>query len=210
MILASVRVGVSAARATRRARRSPMIGSRPFMGGSMQDATYSRAAWLALIAAVVQIAAATWSILSRQEPALAGAAVAGAAIALLLGGALAARSQGAAWLRRWWFIESAIDRAFDGALLGSIAWAAREADATTSAGALVALGAGFLGSYVHARGLALGYEVDDGRLARLSRYGLLAGGLLVGDPSWAVWTVAAVSVAATVVRTSRVAKQERT
>jgi hypothetical protein len=187
-----------------------MIGSRPFMGRSMDGATYSRAAWLALIAAVVQIAAATWSILSGDEPALAGAAVAGAGVALLVGGALAGRSPAAGWLRRWWFVESAIDRAFDGALLGSIAWTARETDATISAGALVALGAGFLGSYVHARGAALGYEVEDGWPTRLLRYGLLAVGLVLDDLSWAVWAVAAVSVAATVVRTSQVAKQERT
>lgn len=175
----------------------------------MEDATYSRAAWLALIAAVVQIAAATWSILSREEPALAGAAVAGAGVALLVGGALAGRSPAAGWLRRWWFIESAIDRAFDGALLGSIAWTAREADPAVSAGALVALGAGFLGSYVHARGAALGYEVEDGWLTRLLRYGLLATGLLLDELSWAIWAVAAVSIAAALVRASQVAKQER-
>lgn len=176
----------------------------------MEDATYARAAWLALIAAVVAIAAATWSILSREEPALAGAAVAGAGVALLVGGALARRSPAAGWLRRWWFIESVIDRAFDGALLGSIAWTAREADPAVCAGALVALGAGFLGSYVHARGAALGYEVEDGWLTRLLRNGLLAAGLLLDELSWAVWAVAAVSIAAIVVRTSQVAKQERT
>jgi hypothetical protein len=211
MILASARFEVAApGHAPGRARSCPMIGSRPLMSRSMEDATYARAAWLALIAAVVAIAAATWSILSHEEPALAGAAVAGAGVALLVGGALARRSPGAGWLRRWWFIESAIDRAFDGALLGSIAWTAREADPAVCAAALVALGAGFLGSYVHARGAALGYEVEDGWLTRLLRYGLLAAGLLLDELSWAVWAVAAVSIAAIVVRTSQVAKQERT
>lgn len=186
-----------------------MIGSRRFMGRSMEDATYSRAAWLALIAAVVQIPAATWSILSREEPGLAGAAVAGAGVALLVGGALARRSPSVGWLRRWWFVESVIDRAFDGALLGSVAWTAREADPAVSAGALVALGAGFLGSYVHARGAALGYEVEDRWPTRLLRYGLLAAGLLTEGLSWAIWAVAAVSIVAALVRVSQVAKQER-
>jgi hypothetical protein len=186
-----------------------MIGSRPTMGRSMEDATYSRAAWLALIAAVAQIAAATWSILSRDDGALAGAAVAGAGVALLIGGALARRSPSAGWLRRWWFVESVIDRAFDGALLGSIAWTAREADPAVCAGALVALGAGFLGSYVHARGSALGYEVEDGWPTRLLRYALLAAGLLLGGLSWAIWAVAAVSIMATAIRTSQVARQGR-
>ena len=186
-----------------------MIGSRPSMGRSMEGATYSRAAWLTLIAAVVLIAAATWSILSREDRALAGAAAAGAGAALLIGGALAGRSPGAGWLRRWWFVESAVDRTFDGALLGSIAWTAREADPAVCAGALVALGAGFLGSYVHARGSALGYEVEDGWPTRLLRYGLLAAGLLLDELFWAVWAIAAVSIAAAAIRTSRVAKQGR-
>ena len=186
-----------------------MIGSRPSMGRSMEDATNSRAAWLALIAAVALIAAATWSILSREDAALAGAAVAGAGAALLVGVALAGRSPAAGWLRRWWFVESVIDRTFDGALLGSIAWTARDADPAVCAGALVALGSGFLGSYVHARGSALGYEVEDGWPTRLLRYGLLAAGLLLDGLSWAVWAIAAVSIAATAIRTSRVAKQGR-
>lgn len=219
MILASARVevshgcrpaGVPRIVAGAWVRRRPVIGSRPFMGRSMEDATYSRAAWLALIAAVVSIAVATWSILSGEDPALAGAAVAGAGAALLIGGVLARRSRAAAWHRRWSFVESAIDRAFDGAVLGSIAWTARDADAATSAGAVAALGAGFLGSYVHARGAALGYEVEDGLLARLMRYGFLAAGLLLDALSWAVWAVVAASVIATAVRTSQVAKQERT
>ena len=211
MILASERVGVfrRPGLPARPARGGPMIGSRPSMGRSIEHATYSRAAWLALIAAVVQIAAATWLILSRDDAALAGAAVAGAGVALLVGGALAGRSPAAEWLRRWWFVESVIDRAFDGALLGSIAWTAREADPAVSAGALVALGAGFLASYVHARGSALGYEVEDGWPTRLLRYALLAAGLLLNGLSWAIWAVAAASIVSTAIRTSRVARQGR-
>ncbi len=210
MILASERVEVVRRPGPPdRPAQGPMLGSRPSMGRSMEDATYSRAAWLALIAAVVQIAAATWSILSRDDAGLAGAAVAGAGVALLVGGALAGRSPAAEWLRRWWFVESVIDRAFDGALLGSIAWTAREVDPAVSAGALVALGAGFLGSYVRARGSALGYEVEDGWPTRLLRYALLAAGLLLDGLSWAIWAVAAVSIVATAIRTTRVAKQGR-
>lgn len=211
MILASEGIEVvrGRGRPTDRPARVPMIGSRPSMGRSMEDATYSRAAWLALIAAVVQIAAATWLILSRDDAALAGAAVAGAGVALLVGGVLAGRAPAAEWLRRWWFVESVIDRAFDGALLGSIAWTAREADPAVSAGALVALGAGFLGSYVHARGSALGYEVEDGWPTRLLRYALLAAGLLLNGLSWAIWAVAAASIVSTAIRTSRVARQGR-
>lgn len=211
MILASAGLPVARDGTLCRVGPGPMIGSRPFMGPSMDVATSSRAAWLALIAAVVLIAAATWLILTRgPESATAGAAVAGAGAALLVGGAIARRSSPAGWLPRWWFVESAIDRAFDGAVLGALAWVAREADPPLCGGALVGLGAGFLGAYVHARGTALGYEVDDWWVVKLLRYGLLAAGLLLGGLVWAVWGVAAVSIAATAARTARIARRERT
>lgn len=170
---------------------------------------YSRAAWAALSAATLLMAAATWQLLSGGDRVVAGAAVAGAGAGLLLGGALAKRSPTAAWLRRWWFVDSTLDRVFDGALLGSIAWVTRDADPAISAGALVALGTGFLGSYVRARGAALGYGVEESPLTRALRYGLLAVGLLAGWLSWTVWAIAAVSIVAAVVRTSQVAKEER-
>jgi hypothetical protein len=174
----------------------------------MSDSTYARAAWTALVAAASLIAVATWWILAR-DAGLAGAAVAAAGVLLLLGAALSRRSPRDQRLRLWRFVDSAVDRLFDGALLGSVAWTTRGSDATTSAGALVALGSGYLGAYVRARGAALGYAVEESVVTRALRYGLLACGLLLGWLEWTVWTIGVVSAAAAVVRSSQVAKEER-
>jgi hypothetical protein len=186
-----------------------VIGSPTLMGRSIGDATSSRAGWLALGLATIATAAATWWILLGDAGVAAGVAVAIAGVGLLAGGAMAKRSPAVAWLRRWWFVDSTLDRLFDGALLGSIAWTARQVDPTVCAGALVALGTGFLGSYVRARGAALGYGVEESPATRALRYGILAVGLITSGLDWAVWTVAGVSVLATIVRSSQVAKEER-
>jgi hypothetical protein len=179
------------------------------MRRSIADATSSRAAWLVLGASTLATAGATWWILARGPAAAAGIAVAAAGGGLLAGGALAKRSPEAAWLRRWWFVDSTLDRVFDGAVLGSIAWVARAAHPAISAGSLVALGAGFLASYVRARGAALGYGVEESPATRALRYGVLAMGLVTSGLAWAVWAVAAVSFVAALVRSSQVAKEER-
>jgi len=179
------------------------------MAGSSRSGLFSRAAWLSLVAAGLAIVAATWRILAHDDVRRAGLGVAGAGLGLLLGVTFAHRSPAQAWLRRWWFADAIMDRLFDGAILGSIAWVSRETQPAIAAGALVALGTGFLGSYVRARGASLGYEVEESVHTRGLRYAVLAIGLLLDGLAWAVWTVAVLSTIAALVRTSQVAKEER-
>jgi hypothetical protein len=182
------------------------------MADRRSNAVASRGAWLALVIGVALIVVATWLILSGENDEVsrrAGIAVAGSGVALVVGGLLAHRLPEGPWRTRWWFAESAADRLFDGAVLGAIAWTARDAEPEVAAGALVAIGAGFLGSYVRARGAALGYGVEESQVTLSFRYELLALFLLGGWLSWGVWAVAGISAAAALVRSSQVAKEER-
>jgi hypothetical protein len=106
-------------------------------------------------------------------------------------------------------LSELLDRAWDGAVLGSIAWIARDALPHIAVGALVAMCASFLSSYVRARGAALSYSVEESHVTRGARYALVAGGLAFGWLGWTVWVAAAVSVIAAIVRTSQVAAEER-
>jgi hypothetical protein len=102
-----------------------------------------------------------------------------------------------------------LDRAWDGAVLAPIAWVTRESDPGIAAGALVALCASFLSSYVRARGAALHYSVEESHVTRGIRYALLTAGLAFDALALAVWSAAIVSILAVLVRTSQVAKEER-
>jgi phosphatidylglycerophosphate synthase len=132
--------------------------------------------------------------------------VTGSAVALTVAGVLARRSAAPLDL----VLDSLADRTFDAAVLGAIAWGTREGDPATSLGALIALAAGFLGSYVRAKGASLGYGVVESPRTRAFRYGVIAIGLLVDDGlRWSVWAAAVVSILASLVRSSQVAKEER-
>jgi phosphatidylglycerophosphate synthase len=129
-----------------------------------------------------------------------------AAGALLIAGAsLARRARGAFPA----VLDSVADRIFDGTILSAVAWIARTWDPLASAGALVALAAGFLGSYVRVRGTSLGYGVTESPVTRAIRYGLVAAGLISGRVGAAVWTVAALGIVTGVLRATQVAKEER-
>ena len=121
---------------------------------------------LALSTAAVLVAAATWLVFEAR-PVLAGvvAALAGAA---LLVGAVLARREGHGLLS---FVDSGVDRAFDGCLLAAIALTSRQADGPAAAAAVGALAASFLGAYVRARGVSLGYPIEEGLASRGLRYG---------------------------------------
>src|SRR5262249_8585912 len=97
----------------------------------------------------------------------------------------------------------------DSAVLGSIAWFSRSGSPSVAIGAIVALCASFLSSYVRARGAALGYSVEESHMARGIRYGLVSAGLLFDGLGWAVWSAAALSVLAAAVRTGQVAREAR-
>jgi hypothetical protein len=148
--------------------------------------------------------AAAWLVLvARPRPA---GALAGAAGTLLIAAGRLAERRGRPLER---ILDSLADRVFDGAVLSALAWTARDAHPVTAAGALTALAAGFLGSYVRARGASLGYGVEESGKTRGLRYLLVAGGLAAGWTRWTVWAVVAVSALAAAVRASQVAKEER-
>jgi phosphatidylglycerophosphate synthase len=102
-----------------------------------------------------------------------------------------------------------LDRGWDAAVLGTIAWLSRSGSPGVAVGAIVALCASFLSSYVRARGAALGYSVEESHVARGLRYALVTVGLLVDALGWAVWSAAALSVLAAIVRTGQVAREAR-
>ena len=131
-------------------------------------------------------------------------AATGAAL-LLFGGHRANHGEGGPVDR---MLTELLDRGWDAAVLGPIAWVEREAAPHVAVGALVALCASFLSSY--ARGAALGYSIEESHVTRGLRYALLSAGLLFDGLGWAVWTAAGVSVLAAVLRTAQVAREERT
>jgi CDP-diacylglycerol--glycerol-3-phosphate 3-phosphatidyltransferase len=148
---------------------------------------------------------AAWLVVSRS-PRLAGAAALVSGALLLLGGRMAARGAGGHPER---MLDGLLDRAWDGLVLGSIAWAARAARPPLAAAALVALAASSLSSYVRARGTALGYPIEEAIVTRVLRYGLVSVGLVLARPLWPIWLVASIAAWTFLVRSSQVVKEER-
>jgi CDP-diacylglycerol--glycerol-3-phosphate 3-phosphatidyltransferase len=160
---------------------------------------------LQLAAGAALTGASTWAIVGLREAHVAAALAAGGAGSLLAGG-LSAHRRGT---RAEQIADGVLDRCFDGAVLGSIAWTTRIADPAVAAGAVVALCASFLSSYVRARGAALGYEVEEGVVTRTLRVALIVLGLSLGWLWWTLWVVAGLCGLAALVRTSQVVKEER-
>jgi len=127
----------------------------------------------ALVVAGALIGLATWLVLARH-PRWGGAATAGAA-ALLAFGSVRASASPDRVLR---FLDSVMDRAFDGAVLPAIALSMRHRDMTVAALAVAAIGLSFVAAYVMTKGKSLGYAVRDSLLVRDGRYLALAAGLL--------------------------------
>jgi len=150
-------------------------------------------------------AVAAWGIVEgdRTVP----AALAGTSGALLLIGTHRANHGAGGPVDR--MLGELLDRAWDGAVLAPIAWITRATDPGIAAGALVALCASFLSSYVRARGAALRYSVEESHVTRGIRYALLTFGLAFDALAFSVWAAAAVSLLAALVRTGQVAKEER-
>jgi phosphatidylglycerophosphate synthase len=101
------------------------------------------------------------------------------------------------------------DRGWDACILAPIVWAYFDTDPAIAAGALVALCASFLSSYVRARGAALGYSIEESHVTRGLRYALVSAGLLFTSLTLAVWAAAFLSTLAAAVRTGQVAREER-
>jgi hypothetical protein len=154
------------------------------------------------IGAGIAIGVATWLLLVREiEPAGFAALAAGAG--LVAGGVLLRPGD-----RLGRVALSFGDRLFDGCVLGALAWVSRTEDPWLAAGALFALAAGFLASYIRARGGSLGYGIEEGVITPALRYGLIAAGL-IGGWRWTPWAVAILMLLASVVRASQVVKEER-
>jgi hypothetical protein len=158
---------------------------------------------LLCLLATAGIGVAAWRLIAR-DPEVAGWAALGAGACLVLGGALLRAGD-----RRSRVVLSFADRAFDGLVLGALAWVTRTADPSIAAAALVALAAGFLASYIRARGGSLGYGIEEGVVTPVVRYGLVSLALIMGWTSWAIWVVAGLMLLAAGVRASQVAKEER-
>jgi len=157
---------------------------------------------LLCVAAAAAIGASTWLLLVR-DPEPAGVAALLAGVSLVAGGVFLRPSD-----RLGRVLLSFGDRLFDGCILGALVWVTRTEDPALAAGALVALAAGFLASYIRARGGSLGYGIEEGIITPALRYGLISAGLIAGW-SWTVWAVAVLMLLASGVRASQVAKEER-
>ena len=149
-------------------------------------------------------ALAGWLVVAR-EPLVAAAVALVSASLLLLGGHRANHGAGGPTDR---MLDELLDRGWDGAVLGTMAWASRTDRPSVSVAALAALCVSALSSYVRARGASLDYSVEESHLTRGLHYGLVVIGLAF-DHAWALWVAAAVSALAVAVRTSQVAREER-
>jgi hypothetical protein len=154
------------------------------------------------VAAGVLVLVATGLVLAREAEAAGWVALLAGAVLVAGGVMLRPRDR----LGR--VLLSFADRLFDGCVLGALAWVTRSSDPGVAAGALVALAAGFLASYIRARGGSLGYGIEEGVITPAIRYGLVSIGLIAGW-RWSVWAVAVLMLLASAVRASQVVKEER-
>jgi hypothetical protein len=158
-----------------------------------------------LLTGVVCTATSAALIVAERADAAAATAALSAGL-LLLGGHRANHGDGTAFDR---MLDALADRAWDGAILGAIAWTVHGVDPGISAAALIALCASFLSSYIRARGASLGYTVEESHVTRGVRYALVVYGLAFDALTWTLWTAAAISILAVIVRTTQVAKEEQ-
>jgi hypothetical protein len=156
------------------------------------------------VVAAIAIGLAGWSVVDRAFHRAGWWALA-AGVLLMAAGAVVRETD----RPREWLVLSLVDRGFDGATFGGLAWALRSADPAASAGALVALAAGYLAAYVRARGGSLGYGVEASVIVPALRSLLIALALIGGWVGAAVWIVAGLLLLTAVVRASQVAKEER-
>jgi hypothetical protein len=159
----------------------------------------------ALVAGAGFAVAASWTIVAGEADVAASAAAA-SGILLLLGGHRANHGAGGPVDR---MLAELLDRAWDGCVLGAVAWVSRQTEPVITVAALVALCASYLSSYVRARGAALAYSVEESHVTRGVRYALLSIGLAAGWLGWTTWAAAGLSTLAAAVRTAQVAGEER-
>jgi hypothetical protein len=145
-------------------------------------------------------------LIVSDEPVRGGGFAALSGALLLLGGHRANHGMGGPVDR---MLTELFDRGWDALVLGPIVWMSFDDHPAVAIGALVALCASYLSSYVRARGAALGYSVEESHVTRGFRYGVVAAGLLFGWLSLMVWVAAGLAVIAALVRTGQVAREAR-
>jgi len=108
------------------------------------------------------------------------------------------------------FLDSTLDRVAEAALLGGLATHfALRGSITEVVLAFVALSSGLLVSYTRARAEALGVPCKVGFFSRLERIVVLAGGLILGYPTVALWVLAIGTTLTVVQRMLYVYRQTR-
>lgn len=153
---------------------------------------------------LLAVLAVAWLIVVRR-PFLAGLLLIPAVVIDVLDGALArATGRVTAW---GGFYDAVSDRVADGALLGAIAWAARDTDARLVAAALIAMVAQFLVPYARAKAEAMGFDAASGPGERAERVVVLIAGLVLGLEELALWLIAALAVVSFVSRVASVRSQ---
>jgi hypothetical protein len=158
----------------------------------------------ALLLGGAMIGVATWLVLVHH-PRWGGAAAGGAALLLVFGSVRASATED----RVLRFLDSVLDRAFDGAILPAIALTMRHEDRVVAALAVVAIGVSFTAAYIRAKGKALGYTVRDSLLLRAARYVAVAVGLATDGLLGALIAVLALTTFTAIDNSGQVASEGR-
>ncbi|HYH28537.1 MAG TPA: hypothetical protein VEA19_07175 [Actinomycetota bacterium] len=159
---------------------------------------------LPLLVASVGIAAQASALILVGERRVAGALAAVVGIALVAAGR-SARRNGAP---RLLFADSVAERTADALLLGAVAWVALPQSPWVGGGALVALVASYLASYLRARSVGLGFSLEESTVDRAVLLAALAAGLVLGLEEVGLWSAAAFSFSVTIKRAIEVARQK--
>ena len=157
-----------------------------------------------LVAGGALAASAAWLVIAREPRSAAWAAGASGTL-LLLGGHRANHGAGGPTDR---MLDDLLDRAWDAAVLTSIAWVAKDEGSPIAVAAIAAVSLSFVAGYVRARGAALGYSVEERHVTRGTRYALVVIFLLTSW-SWPMWSVVVLAGLAAIVRAGQVAVEER-
>lgn len=167
--------------------RSPSAMERSASAAHPRTPTARPAVPVPLLVAVA-LAGGAAALVVLDAPLFAGASVAAA------GGALVVSASWARGSPRLTFADAAVERVLDAVVLGAVAWAALPGRPLTTAGALVALAASYLASYLRAKAVGLGFPLQDRAAVRAMRWGIVGLGLLIPPAlTAALWVAAGAS-----------------